>query len=484
MNLKKFKKKLTIKNLIFVIYGIITLWTTYTIHKSGLFPFKYELIILLILWILYTLLLLLAIRFKKGGRIFVEIISVLLSIILALGSVYLAKGSSTIANISGANKKTYTMSVVVMNDSSYERIEDLENQLIGINTSQDTDKQNATMEQLKETLSSNVRFSILSDNTSLVNGLYDGSVQAIVINEAYRSILEVEKETFSDDTRVIWSYEIDEDMIDVRKSVNVVNTPFTVYVSGIDTYGPISTVSRTDVNMLVTVNPNTKQIVLTSIPRDAWVELDNMKAYDKLTHSGIAGIENSINTIENFMGVEINYYARVNFSSVVAVVDALGGIDVYSDMAIGNYIQEGMNHLNGTGALSFARERHAYDFMYEDSERGDQRRVENQQAVIEAVIKKMISPAMITHYNEVLSAVEGMFETNLSASEINDLISMQIDDMASWDFKHLKVTGHYEYQYGGAYMPDWHLIYYITDPSSVNTCRETIDRVLDNKVLN
>lgn len=483
MNFTKIKKKLTFKNLIFVIYGIATLWMTFTVYKSGLFPFQYELVLYLILWILYTLLLLIF-RLKKGGRIFIETISILLSIILFLGAFYLSRGADTIANISGASKKTYTMSVVVMNDSSYERIEDLENQLIGINTNQDTDKQNATMEELKETLSSNVRFSILNDNTSLVNNLYDGWVQAIVVNEAYRSILEVEKENFSDDTRVIWSYEIAEDMVDVRKSVNVVNTPFTVYVSGIDTYGPISTVSRTDVNMLVTVNPNTKQIVLTSIPRDAWVELDNMKAYDKLTHSGIAGIENSINTIENFMGVEINYYARVNFSSVVAVVDALGGIDVYSDMAIGNYIQEGLNHLNGNGALSFARERHAYDFMYEDSERGDQRRVENQQAVIEAIIKKMISPAMITHYNEVLSAVEGMFETNLSASEINDLIAMQIDDMAAWDFKHLKVTGQYEYRYGGAYMPDWHLVYYIPDQSSVNTCKETIDTVLDNKVLN
>lgn len=478
--MKKFLNLKTSRTMVFVLDGFATFLLGFLIHRLSALPLKYELLLLSPFFILFFLLLALSLRIRaKAGQIAVQLLTLCISISLFVVSFYISKGTDALRIISGGDKKTYTMSVVVLTDSPYQGIDDLAGGKIALNNKNDTKNQNITMEEIKKRIST-VQFDIQESNSALVQALYPQDVEAILINEAYRSMFEVEKENFSEETRVIWSYEISEDATDVRKSVNVVNTPFTVYISGIDTYGPISTVSRTDVNMLVTVNPNTKQVVMTSIPRDAWVKLTNMDAYDKLTHSGIEGIENSISTIENFMGVEINYYARVNFSSVVAVVDALGGIDVYSDRAFGT-IQEGMNHLDGQGALSFARERHAYDDMYEDSERGDQRRVENQQAVLEATIQKMISPAILKNYTKILDAIEGMFETNMSPSEMTSLIKMQLNDLASWDFVHLKVTGEYEYRYGGAYMPDWQLIYYMTDPESVKTCRDSIQMVLDNK---
>lgn len=488
MVLKRIFKKKNRHLIATVLYGITTLLFVFLILKLDALPLKYELLLLSPLVVLFLLILALTLRVRrKTSQIIMQLVNILLCIGLMIGSFYVAKGSDVLSKIAGANRKTYTMSLIVQKDAAYETLDDLAGKTIVLNTAQDAEHLNTTMEVLKQKLT-DINFSIKDQYAALVEELSNGTADAILINEAYRSMLEVENENFSAETRVIWTYEITSAMADVRKSVDVVNTPFVVYISGIDTYGSISTVSRTDVNMIVTVNPNTKQILMTSIPRDAWVKLANMNAYDKLTHSGIEGVENSILTLENFLGITINYYARVNFSSVLTIVDALGGIDVSNDMAIttasGYYIPAGDSvHLNGDEALAFARERHAYDYMYEDSERGDQRRVENQQAVLEATLKKIMSPKIITNYTDILSAVEGMFETNMTAGEITDLIAMQLDDMASWDFISDKITGHYEYQYGGAYMPDWNLIYYMTDEDSVDTCVSRINAVLNNQVI-
>lgn len=458
----------------------------FRLFKLNILPFRYECLTSVILVILCLLMLALSLRLKhKIGKYIIAMVNIILAISLFFGSSYLSKGNNALEKVSGANKKTYTMSLIVLNDSDFDSISDLKDVIITLNNSNDVENLNIAMEVVKAEVS-DVAFDIQDTYKALVDNLYNGSVSAILINEAYRSMLEVEDNHFNEQTKVIWSYAIDSEVVNVGKEVDVTNTPFTIYVSGIDTYGSISTVSRTDVNMLLTVNPNTKEILLTSIPRDAWVELTNMQAYDKLTHSGIAGIENSVSTIENFLNIEINYYMRVNFSSLITLIDALGGIDVYSDLAYqcftnkNVYIKKGNNHLDGTQALAYARERHAYDFMFSDNEQGDQMRVENQQDVMEATLKKLMSPIIIRNYSDIMNAVEGMFETNMSSSEITDLISMQIDTMSNWDIVTQKIKGHYEYRYGGAYMPDWHLVYYITDENSVEDCTNTINQVLNN----
>lgn len=482
------KKNFYKKTVPLFIYLLATLAFTFFIHHLNILPLKYELIVIIPLYLLFFLFAAVLLSFrKKAVSVFCNLICTILSICLILCSIYIQKGQKTLTTISNANKKTYTMSLLVLDNSSYQSVSDLSQKNIELITKSDADNQNQAMDALLQ-INQDIHFHIIDEYKEMVDNLYNGKTDAVLINEAYRSMLEVEDDSFSDKTRVIWNYEITSDAINVRKEVDVVHTPFVIYISGIDTYGPISTVSRTDVNMLVTVNPNTKEILLTSIPRDAWVELDNMKAYDKLTHSGIAGVENSISTIENFMGVKINYYARVNFSSLLTIVDALGGIDIYNKIAFTSYHTHdyypvGTIHMDGKLALEYARERHAYDFMFSDREQGDQMRVENQQLVLEGIINKMISPSIISHYSDVLDAVQGMFETNMTTSEITSLISMQLSDMSSWKFINMKISGTYEYQYGGAYMPDWHLVYYITDPDSVQQCKESIEKVLNNEPL-
>lgn len=462
------------------IYFLSVMTLTVLIYLLSALPLKYELLLLSPFYVIFFLFFALLARFKKKWpNIITQILCIGLSICLFVGCFFLYRGKSTLDRISGANKKTYMMSVIVMNESPLQDISELADKTIEVVTKNDADNLNKAMDVIKG-LVDPIYFKILDDYHTLVNNLYQGQSEAILINEAYRQMLEAEDEEFSDKTRVLWHYELSEDAIDVRKEVNVINTPFTVYISGIDTYGPISTVSRTDVNMLVTVNPNTKEVLLTSIPRDAWVKLTNMDAYDKLTHSGIAGIENSISTIENFMGIDINYYARVNFSSLVTIVDALGGIEVYNKNQLENY-DVGYLYMDGQEALGFARERHGYDYLFDDTEKGDQMRVENQQAVVIGIINKMLSPTILTNYTDILDAIEGMFETNMKTSEITDLISMQLNDMASWTFVNMKVTGEYEYKYGGAYMPDWHLVYYIPNDVSVKQCQEAITNLLKNK---
>lgn len=469
-----------------ILEGLASLLLMFLVLRLNALPKKYEAIVGAVLLLLFLLLGAVIFRVrKKSGRIITRIVNVLLIIVLFVGSFFVYKGDDVLRAISGANKKTYTMSLIVLDESSLEKIDDLSGRTVAINTAGDTENINIAMEALKNDVA-DIDFEVVESYKELVKALYEGNVEAILVNEAYRSMLEVEDDDFDSKTRVLWSHDITLEMTNVSKSVDVTNTPFTIYISGIDAYGSISTVSRTDVNMLVTVNPNTKQILMTSIPRDTWVELADMQAYDKLTHSGIGGVENSVATLENFFNIDINYYARVNFSSVVSLVDAIGGIDVESkyefSMRKGDqYIEIGMNHLDGVNALAFARERHAFDYMFSDSEQGDQIRVENQQAVLEGMIKKLTSPAIITKYNGILNAMQGMFDTSLSSSEITDLIAMQLDDMSGWDFVNQKVTGHYEYRYGGAHMPDWELVYYIPDESSVASCVDKINDILNNK---
>ncbi len=190
--------------------------------------------------------------------------------------------------------------------------------------------------------------------------------------------------------------------------------------------------------MIVTINPKTNKILLTSLPRDSYVTLPTFEEKDKLTHAGIYGINESIGAVEDFMGIKINYYIKVNFSAVQNLVNAINGIDVDSEHAftsrIGGYDYEiGINHLNGKEALSFARERYAFSA-------GDFQRVKNQQIVIEAILNKVSSSStLLMNYNDILGAVEDNMDTNMSTDEIKALVKMQLSDMPSWEFENSSI---------------------------------------------
>lgn len=236
---------------------------------------------------------------------------------------------------------------------------------------------------------------------------------------------------------------------DNKKSVEITKKPFNIYITGMDTYGTIDMEGRSDVNMIVTVNPKTRKILLTSIPRDYEIHLKKHRnSIDKLTHTGFYGIDDTLTSVEDLLDVKLNYYIKVNFSTVDKFIDAIGGITVYSDYAFktGNYghgeavkqIKEGKNHLDGPTALSFARERHSF-------KDGDNQRVKNQQKVFQAVLEKaMGSKKMMFKYTKILDSLEPYFIMNLSSEEIRALVKMQIQyniDEKNWTIEKNSLEG-------------------------------------------
>ena len=224
----------------------------------------------------------------------------------------------------------------------------------------------------------------------------------------------------------------------------ITKEPFAVYLSGVDTRGELTEKARSDVNILAVVNPQTKQVALINTPRDYYVDLAGTNSKDKLTHAGLYGVETSMATLGNLYGITVDHYIRINFSGFMSIVDALGGVDVYSDYAFtsvgspGYYdpttFVEGWNHLNGQAALAFARERHAFAS-------GDIQRGINQMKVIDAMLNKIKSPALLMGFSKIMDAAADCFVTNFSQDQISALVRMQLSDLADWDIQSYTVTG-------------------------------------------
>lgn len=476
--MKRFSENLS--KILTAIYAVITLIFIGFLFVLNMIPFKYLAIIavvLILLFLIAALLMYMGDRNKKSKKGIVgKVMSILMSIVLVIGLVYVTQGNNTLGAITGAEVQTHTYTLNVLADSKFEKMKDLDGHKVLINEATSDEYFNQILDELKKKCP-NVEIVTTTDFNDLVNMLLNGEVDAILINEGYRGVLEEIQGDFSVITKVIFEKDLNQKVDDFSTKVNVTEDVFTIYISGIDTRGKVSTVSRSDVNMLVTVNPKTKQILMTSIPRDYFVTLANYGKKDKLTHAGLGGVENSVKTIENFMGIEINYYARVNFTSLVKIVDALGGITVNSPVSFttlhGNYnIVAGDNYMDGEKALGFVRERYSLA-------NGDNDRVKNQQRVLTAMLKKMMSPTIITNYSSILDAVSGSFETNMKSNDITSLIKMQIDDMASWDIKQIQLSGHGEQMLGGALMPDTYLYYMIPNQESVNQCTAIIQEMMD-----
>jgi len=413
----------------------------------------------------------------KPREIVGKVLSLILSVLMVFGSVMINKGYSTLDDITNSNTKSTHYAIVVLKSSKISSLSELQNESIEYCLQYDEEKDmNQVIAEAKKKESS-LNFDVAMTYSKLGDDLYNNTVNAILINTAYNGMFEENHPDFQNEVKEIWTSDIETKVKDFSTRVSVTNTPFIIYISGIDTYGSITTVSRSDVNMIVTVNPNTKKILLTSIPRDYYVTLANMKKKDKLTHSGIAGPENTVKTMAQFLGTDINYYARVNFTSLVTMVDALGGItvNVDQDFSAGGYSYKlGPQQMNGEEALAYSRERHSFAD-------GDNVRVKHQQDVLMAMLNKMISPAVITNYSSVLKAISGCFETNMASSDITDLIKMQINDNASWTFKQKQFTGTGVMQTGGAYMPDSKLYYMIPNDDSVKENLQAIKDVLNGK---
>lgn len=422
--------------LIFLLCSLVTL---YAIYKFNAIPTKYLMIIVGVILLLFLIGALITMLTKPGKlKNFGKVYSLILSLFLLLGTRYLVTGNSFLGKLTGANKDTHVISVVVMKDSKYKSIEDVKELPIGANTRLDSKNITKGKKLIDEKYKSDINIVDYEDYTELANDLYDGTQEVILLSEAHRGFIQDEVKDFDDKTRIIGTVAYEEEVDFKNKNADVMKDTFSMFVTGIDTYGPVSSVSRSDVNMIMTVDPKNKQILLTSIPRDYHVELASFGAYDKLTHAGIYGVGESMATLENLFDIDIDYFVKVNFSSVETIIDALGGVDVYSRYAFqsfaGVYFDEGINHVDGRNGLIFARERY-------NLPNGDNDRVKNQQALITGILKKAMSPAIITNYTSILNSVSDSFQMSMEESDFKKLIKQQINDMSDWDIQSYAVTG-------------------------------------------
>lgn len=462
----------------------VTLVFIAALFVLNMLPMKYLGVIIGVLVFLWIIPLVSQLVSKKKA-IAGKVLSVLMSIVLVMGSYYIFKTNGTVKAISGGDKKVDKMVVAVLSTDPAEAIKDAGSYDFGVQYAMKGDDVKATVESINKEVGGDINTVEYKSLNEQASALHDGNVQAIIYNDAYTAILEEAFEGYSDNVKIIYTHEITSKLETAAAEVEVDNDCFTVYISGIDVYGAIETNSRSDVNIIATVNPTTHQVLLVTTPRDYYVEIPGISGgqKDKLTHAGIYGVDASMATLAQLYDTQIDFYARVNFTSLVQMVDALGGVDVVSeqgfttsdDSGLVMNVVQGENHFNGQQALAFSRERMNVDG-------GDFQRGRNQQAVITAMIKKAISPAILTGANGILSSVSGNVDTNMSQEQIQELIKSQLADGAAWNIKSMSAEGTGDDQ--ECYSSPGSVLY-VTQPNqdSINTIKQAIDAVEKGEIL-
>ena len=422
-------KLITLIQLILAVGLIAVIW------NSGLVPTKYLVAIIIVLLILFGVTF--GLQYVKNKIYIVGIVlSIILSILQAIGIVYMLKADKLMADVGGANYKTDNMIVVVKKDNPASNLMDASMYRFGTQTAVDQKNTQTMLDNINKALGREVKVEQYGTVQELANALLEGRVDAAVYNQALDDLITDSIEDYSDKVRVLYHYGIETEL---EQETADVEEPFNVYISGIDVSGPVATNSRSDVNIIMTVNPNTKKILLTTTPRDYYVQIPDISGEqrDKLTHAGIYGVDASMRTLEQLYGIDISYYARVNFSSLVKIVDTLGGVDVDSDFefdAQGYHFQKGMNHLDGKQALAFSRERYSF-------EDGDNQRGKDQEKVLTAILNKAMSPAILSNASALIADVSDSVQTNMTQEEMAKFIKMQLNDGASWTIESQAASG-------------------------------------------
>lgn len=468
-NLLSFRKYLCI---FIVILSVIVSGLVYFIN---VFPLEYFLVFISLIIIIDLVVISLLLSKGHIKNIIGGFLALILIVIMTLGINYGLNTMNFLKSFGFSNYKTESYSILVLKSSEAKSINDLNNKTIGYLPNNNNEGLSKVVGKIKKKI--NYTEKINEDVGNLITSLIKEKVDAIILDDARLDILKEENNEEYNLLKKIDSLSVDVKSEKIGKEVDVTNSSFNIYVSGIDTYGSINKVSRSDVNILITVNPITKKILLTNIPRDYYVKLHKNGKYDKLTHAGIYGIDESINTLEDLFDTKINYYVKVNFTSLVDIVDALDGITVTSPYSFvsqdGYSYVKGDNIIDGKKALSFARERKSF-------KEGDRTRGENQQRVLTALINKAMSPKIITNYTNLLTSLKGKFVTNISDEDITKLIKMQLKNNSSWTIKSISVNGtdamDYVYSYNKTKL-------YVMKPDyeTVNNAKEQIKKVQDKK---
>ena len=471
------KKFLSIKNISLIINTIFLIAIVVffiNLYKVNILPLKYFIPTLIIFILIFLIFILVSLRFnkKKILVIILDIINILLISLLIFGTIKIIETDTFLFKNSRISEETINYYVMVNNKSTYKKIDD-------INSKEVLYKNDDYSKDVLNKLTSKVKITTYKDDDilNITNSIISNNKKIIIISESdFEFIKEINGE-FENNTKILDTITITAKSEYQAKKVKVTQEAFNIYISGIDTYGKISTRSRSDVNIIMTVNPKTKKILLTSIPRDYYVQLHGTTGLkDKLTHAGVYGINTSVQTVEDLLDININYYLRVNFNTLIKVVDELGGIEIDSDKAFTPHtnksckIKYGKQTLDGKCALAYSRERYAYIT-------GDRHRGQNQQEVINAIITKATSSKKIlTNYSNILSSLDGAYQTSMSKDEIYSIIKMQIEDNAKWKVENISLNGfdasEYTYSYGSQ-----KLYVMIPDNKTVNKAKEKINNI-------
>lgn len=441
--------------LLTILLILSSFYLLYEIIKINVLPSKLLFLITIVFVLLDAIFALLLCHYSRN--IVSKIICVLLTLILVAGSCmsgfYISKTGSLLSSITNVTKHAKnTVSVVVKQSSDIKNKSQLNGIRVGTLRSIGTQGSKKVLNELSNSgiVMEQNEYDSLS---AMLDAFYNGEVESIIINESSRSqILDLESYAdFDNNTRVVYQTSYKVENTDKASAVDdITSKPFNVLISGSDTRGGFDENGRSDVIMVATVNPKSHTILLTSVPRDYYVTTAcdaadgcMQGALDKITHTGIHGTNTTKRTVEQLLGIEINYTFKVGFDAVTELVDAVGGVDVTvaPGYAVSNFnalsgfsVHEGVNHLNGEQALAYARERYSYT-------EGDRQRTKNQQQVLMGIVTKVTSPAIITNYATIMDAMSNTFSTTMSNEELSSLIKYQINNNLKWKMEQYMVDG-------------------------------------------
>lgn len=438
-----------------ILLVVASFYLLYQLIKINVLPTKLLFLITIIFVLLDAIFALLLCYYTRA--VVSKIICVVITLVFIFGSCmggyYISKTGSLLTNITNVTKHAKnTVSVVVKQSSDIKNKSQLNGLSVGTLRTIGTQGSSKALKELSKDgiVMNQSEYDSLS---AMLEAFYNGEVDSIIINESSRSqILDMESYAdFDNNTRVVYQTSYKVENTDKANAVtDITSKPFNVLISGSDTRGGFDENGRSDVIMVATVNPKTSTILLTSVPRDFYVTTAcdaadgcMQGALDKITHTGIHGTNTTKRTVEQLLGIEINYTFKVGFDAVTELVDAVGGVDVtvapgYAVNSLtalsGFSVHEGVNHLNGEQALAFARERYAYT-------EGDRQRTKNQQLVLMGIVDKITSPAIVQNYSSIMDAMSNTFSTIMSSSEISDLIKHQINNNPKWKIEQYMVDG-------------------------------------------
>ena len=461
-----------------ILYTVLVAFLLFIMFNYNFLSFRF-LNIIITIGLLVVLAISIFLQKAKKSTLVTTIILVVFSLISLVG----VFGFKQMIDITNRMNQTAAfseveMSIVVPKDSDIKDV----NQLTTVQAPTKVDKNNVDtlMSALKKDKKVDVKVDDVASYQEAYDNLKSGKSKAMVLSGSYASLLESVDSNYSSNLKTIYTYKIKKKNNNSAKEVD--SKVFNIYISGIDTYGSISTVSRSDVNIIMTVNMNTHKILLTTTPRDAYVKIPDGGAdqYDKLTHAGIYGVETSEKTLENLYGIKIDYYARINFTSFLKLIDQLGGVTVHNDQAFtslhGKFdFPVGDIQMNSEQALGFVRERYSLDG-------GDNDRGKNQEKVISAIVNKLASLNSVSNFTSIVNNLQDSVQTNMSLDTINALANTQLDSGSKFTVTSQAVTGTGSTGQLTSYaMPNSSLYMMKLDDSSVESASQAIKNLMEEK---